>query len=702
MSRRESRVRHIERRIHEELARGDVVGVTTRLLHLPAPERAPFMGAVARMVRGEIAQAQAQATWHQLTYWAARYEREPGLVEAGASDGEGLAAHWALFWGCARAGEWRRAGEHWAQVREPFSAQAPELAQALSQYVEGLGNFEPLFGPELSSWVTKTSLPGKGEDPRGTRSDVRSSRRLPPPPTSLEEIEPALLECYRTAGFSRFQNVVLDWLPRVPAVYQRTIRRLAVPLAVRTQLERITTPALNDRWSWVPAAFASRLLCEEAAPPELAEEALLLFRMLSAELARRIQKEESLRDELHALVSVAEAAMLYPQHRRLVEAALTRGPQGDLSLTIESIRLLLPLFERLLRIEASVPLWRRALQLWYAAHELEHQKVPPRWLDETLERLLKTPEKWIVWLRTCDPEARAEDLVAFSDLLSVPLCADLVDVLWGAVGTAGGADADLGVELSQMVLHLLERQQRARRGPAGSSKMSQRLLVALAAERGFDLSELPEQFIQFALNETPQGREIQRQLEDAAPIEPDELDDAERALWARFRERVLPYDVDFLEIALCEERSPAKRKQLVARFLGPRNDIEVQLKLLRDAYNEERARAQNALERYILEQHAVAPASLARGLKVARDQGAPLGLQRQLATALLAAVAHVQTHDNVMETELAYARRLVKPPRRRTTKSPKAPRGKARGQGSVQLELPTGEKPSRSRQKGQR
>jgi hypothetical protein len=722
VSRSEARARHAERRLHEGLARGDIVGVATRLLQLSPSERGPFMGAVARMVRGEIAQAQHKGTWHQLTYWAARYEREPGLVEAGASDGEGLAAHWALFWGCARAGEWRRAGLHLVEVREPLAARAPALALALSQYVKNLGQLEPLLGPDLWAWMPKTSLPGLAEgqgacarsgpgvgssEEGGARNpprDARSLRRMGPPPTNLEDVERALLDCYRTTVFSRFQATVLDWLGRVPASHQRALRLLAVPLAVHVQLERSTSPSANGHRSWVPAAFAGRLICEEDAPPELAEEALLLFRMLSAELARAIpkgQKGESRREEIQALASVAEAAMLYPQHRRLVEAALAHGAPVEALLGAGASRILLPIFERLLRIEASVPLWRRALQLWYLAHEKEKTKrlPPPRWLDEALERLLKTPEKWVSWLRGRTPDERSEDLAAFSELLSVPLCADLVDVLWGAVGTTGGTDEELCGELAKMVLRLLERQQSARRGPAGSFKMGRRFIVAIAAEMGFDLSEVPDDLIQFALDGTPEGREIQRQLGSAAPLDPSQLDDTERALWARFGERVLPYEIDFLEIALCLERSPAKRKQLVARFLGTRDDIVVQLELLRDAHNAERPRAQNALQRQVLEQHAADPVALARGLKMTREEGAPFKLQRPLATMLLAAAANSQASEQVPKAELAYARRLVAPSRKRPTKTP---RGKAHGRRPVQLELPAGEKTSRRRQKGQR
>lgn len=727
MSRSEARVRQVERRIHEELARGDVVGVATRLLQLPPPERPPFLGAVARMVRGEIAQVQNRGTWNQLMYWAARFEREPGLVEAGASDGEALAAHWALFWGCVRTGEWRRAGQHLAAVQEPLAAQAPALALALSRYVEGSGDLELLSGPDLWTWVPKTSVPGRVEGhlgslsrsgalpsdaseqrgPKGSRSEVRPSRRMLPPPTSLEEVERAILDCYRTTTFSRFQTIVLDWLGRVPAAHQRAIRLLAVPLAVHVQLERAISESINGPRSWVPAVFAGRLICEEAAPPELAEEALLLFRMLSAELARRSQEGESVRDEAHALVSVGEAAMLYPQHRRLVEAALAHGAPAQALLDAGVLRVFLPLFERLLRIEASVPLWRRALQFWFFAHEKEGKEgvPPPRWLDEALERLLKTPATLVSWLRGSDPEDRAEDLLACSELLSVPLCADLVDALWGAVGATGGTDEDLCGELARMVLRLLERQQSARRGAAGGSKLSQRLFVALAAEMGFDLSEVPDHFLQFALEETPEGREMQRQMGAVAPFEPGEIDEAERALWIRFGERVLPYEVVFLETALCLERSPVQRKQLVARFLGARNDITVQLELLRDAHNEERARAQSALQKYILAQHAADPVALARGLKATREEGAPLGLQRQLAMMLLAAVTKVPASGQVPAAELAYARRLVRPSRKKpkptkSTKSTKRPRGKARDRRPAQLELPAGEKVSRRRQKG--
>ena len=292
--------------------------------------------------------------------------------------------------------------------------------------------------------------------------------------------------------------------------------------------------------------------------------------------------------------------------------------------------------------------------------------------------------------------------MAFSELLSVPLCADVVDALWGAVGTTGGTDEGLCGELAKMVLRLLERQQSARRDPAGSFKMGRQFIVSLADEMGFDLSEVPDDLIKFALDETPEGREIQRQLGSVAPLDARQLDDTEKALWARFGERVLPYEIDFLEIALCLERSPAKRKQLVARFLGTRDDIVVQLELIREAHNTERTRAQNALQRQVLEQHAADPVALARGLKMTREEGAPFKLQRPLATMLLAAVENSQVTDQVPQAELAYARRLVAPPRSSRKKPTKKPQGKAHGRRPAQLELPAGEKTSRRRQKGQR
>lgn len=536
-------------------------------------------------------------------------------------------------------------------------------------------------------------------------------RRLWPPPASLEDVERAVLDCYRATTFSRFQTVVDDWLGRVPAAHQRAIRLLAVPLAVCVQLERAASPSVSvhGHRSWVPAAFAGRLICEESAPPELAGEAVLLFRMLSAELARpgqegqKGQKAEKRREEVQALVSVAEAAMHYPQHRRLVEAALAHGAPVEALLDAGSLRILLPLFERLLCIEVSVPLWRRALQLWHFKHEKENQqKVPlPRWLDEALERLLKTPEKLLSWLRGCAPDERGEDLVAFSELLSVPLCADLVDALWTAVGAPEGADEDLGGELAKMVLRLLERQQSARRGPAGSFKMGRRFIMTMAAEMGFDLSGVPDDLFQFALDQTDEGRELQAHMGSAAPLEPSQLDDTEKALWARFGERVLPYEIDFLEIALCQERSPVKRKQLLARFLGTRDDIVVQLELVRDAYNAERTRAQTALQRYVLERHALDPVALARGLKMSREEGAPFALQRRLAVTLLAAVANAQAPDQVPKAELAYASHLATPARKKPTKPTKKPRGKARGQRPAQLELPVGKKKSQRRRKEQ-
>ncbi|HLL53343.1 MAG TPA: DUF6109 family natural product biosynthesis protein [Myxococcaceae bacterium] len=405
--------------LEKGLARKDAELAVEGLLALTPPEREARLGAVVPLFREAVEAARRGRDGARLVFWAARADREPGLV------GGDPAVCWALLWGCARGREWTRARRWFDMLSPALVSRAPALERALDAWLAAEGR----PAPEALSGL---SFREPSADPRLGREPVRPRVPPPEPPREPEEVDAPVLACCATQPWNVFATAVETWASRASSETSRRIWLLAGRLAVRELLRRL---AAGERQGFEPAALLARAAGEVELPGELVG----AFRALLSSLPERTLAHP---EDARTLAAVAMAIARWPEHRRFVVEAVA-------ALVVEDAAgpVVLELARQLLRQQESAPLWGLALELWGATGELPR---PPEWLQASLSALLAGDNALLPWLRALSPEDREGVLTQLGLFFPAPRVGELIDRCWD------GADELLRHELARMVLDRLD------------------------------------------------------------------------------------------------------------------------------------------------------------------------------------------------------------------------------------------------------
>ena len=651
--------RKTRERIERSLQRGDAVAAVETLMSLPAGARAQLIDGVARLLRRSAPELQRQGNWAPLHQLAARAESEPrllgtgpapGLAPAGPSpdgdqslDWEQAGLLWPLLLSCLHARDWARAGRYLARLRPALAALCPALERVLAAWIERQGELDAQVLRSLALPELRQPAP----DPR-LGYDPPSRRRAPPPPLpqSADQVADQVLALAATQPFVTFAEIALQWQRQASPAVGGAVAVAAAPLAVREillSLERRAPPV-------EPALLLGRLA--RAAPPggPLAAELLSGLRLALPALARAP-------DERHlqaALGELAAAAGRQPEAQAYLLAWLGAGEPADRP-RICWLRVAEAMVDGA-RLDPGeqARLWAAAVVQWNRERPGRDGPGPhPAWLQALTSRVLENPSVLGATLATLPREQRRPLLAGLVADASVLSASAILAACWDT------GDEPERRELASLVSALMDR----------------------AAQIDLSDSDLLRELGSL------DGRLARRLL---GAIDGDGDDDGlppllgpARQVWRQIGQRAAAYDPDLLAQALAEAPDAASARRCVDTYLAGRSDIDARLEAIRAIGQTERDQLQRLMTDVIermLQDFAGDPAALARGLRWARQRGAPPSLLRILAGGLLAAAARQQVGSTPPPwlEELVFAHRLAG--RRGRAGGPGRPRkGKQRG-----------------------
>jgi hypothetical protein len=641
---REEIGRKVRERIERSLARRDPEGALEGLLTIPAAARLPILPRVAASLEMSAPELQRQGAWGRLHVLAARAEAEPRLLldspgapnaAAGAGTGprdegalhtavasapggaaEAVAGgphrtRWVLLLACLHAKDWARATRYLAGLRPVLDARAPALGRALAAWIERRGQLEV---DSLGSLLAALPEPASPDPRLGYEAPSRRRASLPAPPATADEVEGQVLALAATQPFLTFSETVLAWQARASDVVAAALARAAAPIAVREIL---------------------LALARNAAP---IDSALLLGR-----LARSVPGDEVVAGELHlgtrlALPRLAGAPPGSPATSATVAAPdrKTSAALGELAagaarhdapqaFVVDWLTASEPdgvaragwlrVAEGLLAAAGDTFAPGRRLQVWAAAmsawirdkHGDGERPRLPSWLQAATELVAGQNDALAAFVRSLAAGPRRALLASVLTGASLPAATSILGACWD------GADEEGRREMSPMVVSLMDR-----------------------AHEETDDSDLMAELGQRSML----GRLMRALDGDEGGMPP--LVGPMRAVWRRVGERAVRYHPELLAWALSESKSPGEARRRIADYRAGRRDVDVLLEAIRAVAETERDDLADLvvdLEREVLRSFADDPASLARAFRWARTRGAPGRLLRDLARALLEAVA---------------------------------------------------------------
>jgi hypothetical protein len=548
--------------VEKGIRRGDAEVSLQALLRLPAGERAPFVEPVGALFRAAVSAELRAKNWSKLISWASRAEKLPGL-EGQPGSPEGLATHWALTWGAIKTKEWERAARWYRPLGPLLAERSPGFAAAMEALVSGSATAE-VVAPFLG--VAPADDARLGHQPKRARLEWTA-------PGSAGEVEGTLLAMVGREPWAVFAAHVTQWAPKVDAATRAPMLVLAGQLAVREALKR----AGADRAPAEPAELLLLAVEALAAPPALADEALLMFRVLAA----RVPAEVSTAGQARELALGARIAGAYEALRPVViPVVATKKYRPEVTSAI------LRLIEHLVGQRLNVPLVGKALLLLSnadpAARKQEHRASPPL-LRALTAAIASDPEALGRWLDEVTPPFRDNLAGWMSFLLPVEVLEVFIPTLWRTAAASRG-------ELTGMVENVILR----------------------LREEGAD----PDDWLD----------------EDADPLE-GPLPARARPFWNAVRDLVLPEDLAFLPFALREAREE-RPLDLLSRALGARPPIEKLLRAWSELWDHKHKSLCRHVEGLVFELHGRDLHSLIHGVMAAQRSGLPLPLKRKLAAAL--------------------------------------------------------------------
>lgn len=588
--------------VEKGIRRGDAEVALQALLRLAPPERAPFIEQVGALFRVAVQADHRARNWSKLMSWASRAERIPGLEGLPGSP-EFFATHWALTWGAVKTKEWDRARRWWQPLSPVLRQQAPAFAAALEAVVSG-GATPEVVAPFLTA--PSPDDPRLGKEPKRRHLEWKA-------PTSAEDVERTLLSMVGREPWGVFAANVTQWAPLANEASRGRMLELAGHLATRETVKRLASSQAHPGEPAVLLRFAVESL---GAPASLADEALLVFRMLAARMPREVRAVAAARE----FTQGALAASAYEALRPLVGAVLTR-----LTFTPEAAGPVLKLIDHLLGQQPDVALLGKALLLLsnFGPEGADAHRPSPVLVRAFSTTITTDAAALGRWFDGLTPQQRKGLAGWMSFVLPVELVQAFVPAAWPWVAPAARKELVWVVEnvlLRLRDLHLTS-----------------------------DLDDLDDW------------------LDDDDPLE-GPLPPQARPFWNAVRDLVLPEDLVFLPFALREARGE-RPLELVTRALGEKPTIEKLIGawdlLRRDKHP---AALTKHVEAQIFQRHGRDLHALIHGVMEAQRLALPVALKRKLAEALWA-LRDGACDCPDFERALVLAERWLKPKARAKKKS---------------------------------
>lgn len=590
--------------VEKGIRRGDAEVALQALLRLAAPERAPFVEQVGALFRRAVQADHRAKNWSKLMAWASRAEKVPGL-EGSPGSFELFATHWALTWGAVKTKDFERA-RRWCQPLLPvLRAQAPAFAAALEAVASGSATPE-VMAPFLAA--PSADDPRLGYEPKRPRREWVA-------PTAEEDVERTLLSMVGCEPWSLFATKVTQWAPLANEVSRTRMLELAAHLATRETLRRLTS---GHGQPAEPAGLLRFAVDTLKAPASLADEALLVFRLLAGRMPREVRTAAPAREVSPA----ALAASAYAAHRPLVVAAVTQR-----TYTPEASVPILKLIDHLLGQQLDLALLGKAmLLLSNAGPEEAHAHRPS---DVLVRGLLATitadAEALGRWFDGLPLEHRENVSGWMSFVLPLDVVQAFIPAAWPWVAP----------EARRALVRAVEN--------------------VLLRVRDFELN--------------PDLDDLDDWLDDEDPLK-GPLSPRARPFWNAVRDLVLAEDLAFLPFALREARGE-RPQELVTRALGEKPSIERLLQawdLLR--VDKHPKALLKHLEAQLFERYGRDLHGLIHGVMEAHRLALPIALRRKLAEALWAQRDGVCDCSD-FERALSLAQRWLAPSKPRAKKKVK-------------------------------
>ncbi|MFM2153944.1 MAG: hypothetical protein RL199_2379, partial [Pseudomonadota bacterium] len=205
--------------LDKAMRRRDVREAAGLVVKLPVDGRGPFLGVLAPLVRTALAQHRAKGAFHEVSFFAARIDAEPGLITEGATTEEADEARWTLLLAALKAHDKPRAQRHLEALAARLSSR-PDLSAAL--------NALAVTGSVPPSLVA--GLPSTTPDPR--LGHARASRPPGEPPAGLDEVPAAVVRLFAERRPEEAVQVIDHWSTRRPALVSVLAREALGPLGL--------------------------------------------------------------------------------------------------------------------------------------------------------------------------------------------------------------------------------------------------------------------------------------------------------------------------------------------------------------------------------------------------------------------------------------------------------------------------------------
>lgn len=579
--------------LRRAFARSDADLVLASLRELGAEAAPADLVRGAALVRGAIVAAHSARQWSRLASLGCALARSGdsllGHEDSAATEQDRRSMRWALLWGFSLSGDWTRARAAWENLEPDARARRPELAEALTAWLDGAG---VLTGEPAARFVASAAVlvdPRLGYDPAATATAPRLDEDRP---ATSDDVVPAIARVLASSSIRDARRAVEGWLsdPRDPVV-EIAARAAEAGLLSARRLRRVDREEAFE-------LIASALARLDQAPRELLVAAIRLSLCaleedgLGAGTTRVLQI--ALRDArtrpllIRALSAPSE---LLPSQRLLALLALASDTAPDAGLWVRRCALIV-----------------RGAGKERGVRALEPEQV--RDLERGLRRLLDELSRTV-------PEPGA----------SGPNGTNSAN---GEVVKLGRALSDHGEgaqrQMMNMLACLLE--------PSLAARFCQWFWDVLSdRQRNAFADGLAARF-----DCTPAG--YCDHCDEWHESEPRPLSREERALWSAVGARVAPHSLDLLAW-WSKGQSPAVASEAVARFAEHASDIFAFLDALELAHlRAPRARARDTLVARMLERFAGDANALAYAVVEGRlERGARAQVEAAFVAVVRASVA---------------------------------------------------------------
>lgn len=547
MSRKDKQQNQGNRRVTEDLGkaflRRDAVLAAETLLQLPASDRGEYLPLLVPLVAGEIDKAKALADQSKLRAWAVRATAELRLLGP-MPDGERT---WSLAWAALMSSDWSRGCQLLDLAVPEWRTAEDSWNRSLRLWVEARGEpstdqFAELLPVTLAESLARTQTAKLEPDAPVAR-----------PMTSASVVRQVLAASL--LPWPRFAETVLAWTRDGHDLVDE-IAAVAARVAVREALQRHT--AKLPRWP-EPLEWLAEL--SEAISPLLVSQDLVTIAL-----------------RLVAMARVDTFDVSEPPPRHLAAALRLVAPQPDLSSA--ALGLFAADQKKLLDGRGVSAGWVRLIELlcattaepkvvWFALRQMPlvaaQEFTCPAMVGAAQRALAASPNKLaLAALVGGDLEDNISELISFC--FPVDVAADILDAVWAVAGERGR------LSVGKAALWLCERA--SIQWPDQLAGADSRLLMLatvdarhrLCRSNGADAEEsqeLLEYFASFYQSLARAGDHLKRNrpLAQGGAISAQGL-----GIWHRFKDRLVPLDLSYVEVALQVSPAPEEAHRVVQSF----------------------------------------------------------------------------------------------------------------------------------------